>query len=509
MTSAGDAGRVAVETSQLGVSRPGLVLVDLPEPEEVFKVPRIGTKDLIVKVIGPSLIALGISIGSGEWLLGPLGVGQYGFIGLGWVILLSAVLQTFYNVEIARYIMATGEVPVLGWGRVPPGFILWVPLSLFIIFFAFIWGGWAAGAGEGLYVLFTGNLVDEPSERTAARWLAVALMGLVLVMTLFGQKIARTLELVNWVMVGFILVTLVLVDLFVVPASKWWEGLRGILTPALPPSGVDASLLGGLAGFTAAASGLNWYILNYYRDHGYGMGARVGFIAGLIGGRQEEVKASGVTFPDTPENARRWKRWFRLLMLDQWVVFFVGAILGMYLTTILVSHLASLPGVEPPTRATMPTYAADVLSRHYSSVLYLWALLIGFLILFSTQVGIFESLVRNMADALYGTSAGFRRLIAGDPRRFYYPFMITLAIVISFLIFQTLPTNLILISANMSNLGVLIFPFFLMYLNSKLPGPARMRWWSYVVLVLNIIFFGFFFLNFVWQRVTGTALVTF
>lgn len=509
MSSAGDAGRVGVETHQLGVSRPPLVVTDLPEPEEVFKVPRIGAKEAIVKVIGPSLIALGISIGSGEWLLGPLGIGQYGFIGLGWVILLSAILQTFYNVEIVRYSLATGEVPVLGWGRVWPGVKLWVPLSLFIIFFAFIWGGWAAGAGEGLYVLLTGNLVDEPGERTAARWLAVGLMVLVLVITLFGQKIARTLELVNWAVVGFILLTLLLVDLFVVPASKWWEGLRGLFTPALPPSGVDATLLGGLAGFTAAASGLNWYILNYYRDHGYGMGARVGFIAGLIGGRQEEVMASGVTFPDTPENARRWKRWFRLLLLDQWVVFFGGAILGMYLTTILVSHLASLPGVEPPTRATMPTYAADVLSRHYSSVLYVWALLVGFLILFSTQLGIFESLVRNMADGLHGTSPRFRQLIAGDPRRLYYPFMVLLVVVISFLIFQALPTGLILISANMSNLGVLVFPFLLMYLNSKLPGPARMRWWSYVVLILNTIFFGFFFLNFVWQRITGTALVSF
>jgi hypothetical protein len=140
VSSAGDADRVAVVTYQLGVSRPALVVTDLPEPEEVFKVPRIGVKEAIVKVIGPSLIALGISIGSGEWLLGPLGVGQYGFIGLGWVITLSAILQTFYNVEIARYTMATGEVPVLGWGRVPPGLILWVPLSLFIILRLYL--GW-------------------------------------------------------------------------------------------------------------------------------------------------------------------------------------------------------------------------------------------------------------------------------------------------------------------------------------------------------------------------------
>jgi hypothetical protein len=42
----------------------------------------------------------------------------------------------------------------------------------------------------------------------------------------------------------------------------------------------------------------------------------------------------------------------------------------MYLTTLLVYHLANLPGIEKPTRATMPTFAADILSREYGTLLY-------------------------------------------------------------------------------------------------------------------------------------------
>jgi len=117
-------------TYELGTSRPALGVTDLPDPEEVFGVRRLGFSQIIKYAIGPSLIALGISIGSGEWLLGPQAVGQYGFIGVGWVILVSALLQTFYNVECSRYVMATGEVPVVGWGRVPPGYLLWVPFSV-------------------------------------------------------------------------------------------------------------------------------------------------------------------------------------------------------------------------------------------------------------------------------------------------------------------------------------------------------------------------------------------
>jgi hypothetical protein len=69
--------------------------------------------------------------------------------------------------------------------------------------------------------------------------------------------------------------------------------------------------------------------------------------------------------------------------------------------------------------------------------------------------------------------------------------------------------RLVQISANMSNLGALMFPFMLMYLNSKLPKPARPRWWHYVILVLNFLFFGFFFVNFVYEFVSGSALVKF
>jgi len=498
----------APKVVQIGVSRPPLEVDDLPTPEEVFQRPKLGVKEVVFYVMGPSLIALGISIGSGEWLLGPLNVATYGFIGTGFVILLSILLQTFWNMEIGRYIIATGEVPSLGFARVPPGWIFWVPVSLFIIYLAFLWGGWAASAGMSLFALLTGR-IPTGADLPTARLLAVGLMGTVFVITLFGKKIGRTLELVNWVVVVFVVSTLLIVTLLIVPFNKWVEGFGGLITPALPPKGTDATLIGALAGFAAMASGLNWWFMNYYRDKGYGMGYKVGYIAALIGGEQRPIAPSGKIFPENERNAQLWRRWWRFLVLEMWIIFMPGAILGIMLPSLLVAHLASLPGVEKPTTATIPTYAADILGRFYSPVLSVWALVIGFFILYSTQLGVFELLVRNVVDAIYGVSPGFRRLIHEDPRRFYYPYMIALMIVISILIHTALPAGLILISANMSNLGALIFPFLIMYLNSKLPRPARITWWSYVVLILNVIFFGFFFINFAVQQLTGSPLVRF
>jgi hypothetical protein len=54
-----------------------------------------------------------------------------------------------------------------------------------------------------------------------------------------------------------------------------------------------------------------------------------------------------------------------------------------------------------------------------------------------------------------------------------------------------------------------MFPFVLMYLNSKLPRAARPSWYHYVILVFNVVFFGFFFINFAWEQITGDALFIF
>jgi hypothetical protein len=491
-------------THQLGTSRPPLAVADLPEPEEVFKVRRIGPRELVMYIVGPSLIALGISIGSGEWLLGPQAVGTYGFVGVGWVILISALLQTFYNVECSRYVMATGEVPVVGWGRVPPGYLLWVPFGVFVIIFAFIAGGWAYGAGTGVYALVHGTVAPRGAEEP--RLWAIALLVLVFLIAAAARRITRSLELSNWLMVGLILASLIVIDLLIVPFDVWWEGIRGFVTPAAPPPGITATQIGALAGFTALASGLNWYVMGHYRDKGYGMGYRTGFISGLRGERRE-ILASGVTFPEDPANAARWRRWYRLLMIDMWGVFFVGAMLGMLLPTILMAHAVQVSG-EKPTEANVPTFVATALRPEYGDLMFYGLLLIGVLILFSTQLGIFEAMVRVTTDAAHATSPRLRSLLEGDPRRFYYPFMLLLLVIIAVILHFALPVQLIQWSANMSNFGALIFPFMLMYLNSRLPRAARPRPWHYVILVLNVLFFGFFFVNFI-SDFFGDPLVTF
>ena len=100
---------------------PPLTVTDVPEP------PPLTAKNL-AKWLGPSAIALGIAIGSGEWLIGPAVYVKYG-LSMFWICTISATLQTLMNIEYARYTITTGEPISIGWMRLWPGPAFWAILT--------------------------------------------------------------------------------------------------------------------------------------------------------------------------------------------------------------------------------------------------------------------------------------------------------------------------------------------------------------------------------------------
>lgn len=492
----------------LGSGRPALAVHDLPTPEEAFRLRRIGVEEKLLLALGPGVIALGMSIGSGEWLLAPLTVARYGFTGILWIVLVSILLQVFYNVELARYTLATGEPPVVGFGRVPPGYWLWVPLALFSFFAAFILGGWTVSAGATLYVIATGS-PSIPEQIEQIRMLGIGLLVAAFIVLLVGRRIERTMAAVQGIFLPYLLLGMFMVTVVVVPFTYWRDATLATLLPARPPQGTDISLLGALAGFAALASGLNFMFIGYYRDRGYGMGSRVGYLSGLIGGEPGALSHLGQTFPENQANAAVWKRWFRILLFDQWGIYFVGAFLGIFLPVLLSGYLAASSNTPLPDQSSVQYYIAYELGRRYGQLAAGWAYLMGFVILFSTQIAILELLARNLTDALYSGSASFRAWARHDPRRFYYPAMLGIILLISLFIHIALPVQLTVISGNLSNFAALIFPLLLIYLNRRLPRPARIGTWSTLVLIANTVFFGFFFINFLASQIFGVPLLRF
>ena len=90
---------------------------DLPHPPAF-------TLGNAVRVIGPGTLLLGVSLGAGDWLLGPAVTVTYG-PALLWLCTMSVVLQAVLNTEMARYTLATGEPIFTGFMRTPPGAPFW------------------------------------------------------------------------------------------------------------------------------------------------------------------------------------------------------------------------------------------------------------------------------------------------------------------------------------------------------------------------------------------------
>ena len=114
---------------------------------------------------------------------------------------------------------------------------------------------------------------------------------------------------------------------------------------------IDWTLIAALSALVAisGSGGLtNTTISNYTRDEGWGMGHHVGAIPSLVGGLELQLSHQGAVFDPTAPNAMpRWKRWYKHIMRDQWVIWapacFIGLALPSMLSVEFLDRGASVP----------------------------------------------------------------------------------------------------------------------------------------------------------------------
>ena len=85
------------------------------------------------KLLGPSFVILALGLGSGEVILWPYLVSNYG-LGLVWGALIGITFQFFINMEIERYALIKGESVFVGLNKVFKYAPYWFILSTFIGF---------------------------------------------------------------------------------------------------------------------------------------------------------------------------------------------------------------------------------------------------------------------------------------------------------------------------------------------------------------------------------------
>ncbi|HEY8165070.1 MAG TPA: Nramp family divalent metal transporter [Gemmatimonadaceae bacterium] len=442
------------------------------------------------------MIVLGASIGSGEFLLGPAVFVRHG-LSLLWATGFAVLLQTVFNIEVMRYTLATGEPIVTGFMRMRPSSTAWAWAYSGFYFLQFGWPAWAANAAGAIFFLIT-RRVAGPTEASAVFYIGVATFLLCVAILLVGRRIERTLEVLNWVMVVCILGGFVVLDLLFVPFHTWIAAATGFsgfdsaqARFDLLPRGADFFLLAGLVAYAGAGGVANLTLSNWARDKGYGMGSRVGYIPGAVGGEKVNLAHSGFMFSPDAEAMNRWRGWWRIIRADQWGVFFTGALLGMALPALL--YVTFLPRGTDIRGLGIAAALAASMGERLGPVLAISVAFLGAWLLFKTQLDAVDGMTRAVTDILWTGSRRIRAWRGGDVRAVYYAVLAALVIWGVTALRLTQPIVLLQMAANVAGFVLIISSIQLLYVNTRLlPVELRPPMWRRAALVVTALFYSFF-----------------
>ncbi len=453
--------------------------------------------------IGPGVIVLGVSIGSGEFLLGPAAFVKYG-LSLLWVVGVAALLQTLLNVELMRYTMATGEPIMTGFMRTRPHSTFWAWFYAAFYFLQMGWPGWAGAAAGAVFFLVTKRLPGA-AESGVVYAIGVGLFLLCGLILMVGRRIERTLEVLNWIMVSAIIGGFAILAILFVPLSTWGAALAGFAgfdvrtgSFQLVPAGADYFLLGAFAAYAGGGGVANLTLSNWARDKGYGMSSSVGFIPAAVGGKKVALAHSGSVFVPDAESLQRWRGWWRIVRVDQWGVFFVGALLGMGLPALLYVTFVQA-GSDIRGLGIAAALAQAVVTQKGAIFGGIIAIL-GVWILFKAQLDILEGMTRAITDILWTGSSRIRAWRGGDVRFVYYSVLALISVWGIIALGLTQPIILLALSANMAGIVFIISSLHLLYVNTHLlPVALRPPLWRRLALVALSLFYGLFLTMWLWS----------
>ena len=258
----------------------------------------------LVRVIGPGAILLGLSLGAGDWLLGPAVAAAYG-PSLLWVCTLSILFQGVLNTEMARYTLATGEPVFTGFMRQRPGPRTWAVIYSLLHLAQVGWAGWALAGGSALAALLLGRMPRVDDRPTVVGLGYLLFFGAVL-LVLAGRHLHRALERLEWIMMGWMLLLLGALALLYVPGPVWSALAGGFAgRPLWEPSWVpgrldrphDWLLVTGFAAYSGAGGTVNAMLTYWLRDKGFGMAGTVGVQPTAVGMQEVRLPREGAIFP--------------------------------------------------------------------------------------------------------------------------------------------------------------------------------------------------------------------
>ncbi len=364
-------------------------------------VPEMSPAPRLRSIVGPSVIALGMGLGSGEFLLWPNLVAVNGF-SIWWLFWIGVVTQFVVIAEIERWTIATGESTFAGMARLDRyGFWPW--LFLIATLASFFWPGWASQSAEFVaeIVVLTGG------PRIAWQPLAMLMLACIWFGLAVSRIVYNALERTEIALVaGFfpmLGITLLLVGIvpdhvleLAVGAVSFGSAPRELFAGDQFPVLILAVAYAGTGGTLLLAQSL------WIRDKGFGMARFQGRIAG-IRGRNEEISRTGFVFDSGDGVALgRFKSWMKVAHRELFVSFLALTLLSVVITCLLV---AATVGTDNPELAgdlgTMVILQGDAIALVGGTWLRVAFLLGGSFVIFSTQLAILDTVTRITGTIFY------------------------------------------------------------------------------------------------------------
>ncbi len=425
------------------------------------------------RLIGPGIIAAGVGLASGEFILFPYIASQVGLVFV-WAAFVGLGTQFFINLEIERYTLATGETALTGFSR------YWRHWGLFfaiLTYFANLWPGWATSSATLVSYIFGGT----------PRFIAIGMLLVIGLILTLAPVVYVALERAQMLKVAAVLLLFVVGAIFAVGAQGW-AALPTIVTEArIPVEELGFAVLLGALAFAGAGGGQNLVQANWIRDKGFGMGTYVPRLVSPITGQPEAKPSSGYIFEPTQENMSRWKGWWKFANIEQ-LTTFVAITFVTILFTSLLAYSTVFGRDDLVNSIDFIKIEGQVLAERVGPWFQYFFWFIGAFSLFAAALGIVDYTSRLAADVI---KTSYKR-DANESK--VYAILVWGLIVIGIGVLLagfSQPIVLLVISAVVGGFMMFIYSGLLILINRKsLPAPIRVRGVRLAALIWAILLFG-------------------
>lgn len=445
-------------------------------------------------MLGPSFLILATGLGSGEIILWPYLVSTAG-LGIAWLAVLGITFQYFINLEIQRYTLVTGESVFMGMNRIFPKAPYWLMISTFLGFA--IPGTVAASAQIAGYLLGWDDF----------RWLAVGMVLVMGVVLSMGRSVYQVMENVTKAIIILLVPTIVIFLFWISSDSDWLALGQGILGQGqgykfIPPGVAIATIFGAFA-YSGSGGNLNLTQSAYIKEEGYGMGKYADKLKGLTKMKEAaNLKLSGESFELNEENLSNYRKWWRKMSWEHFLVFWCAGLLSM----LLLMLLAFITAYGKPLGHEGVTFIINqgiVIQGAISPLVGAVFLAALALMLFQSQMGVYDASVRIVSENFAIKQLKDHHTGTINLSRIYYLFLwgqIALSVLLFVVGFYD-PVVLVTIAAVINAVSMFVHVGLVNWTNHKLlPAPTQAPRWRKLIMLLIFAVFGVFSIVTLWSK---------